>query len=305
MWSPETGEGGRTQRGNTAHVNVAALRARVDALRGRVDDLVGHVPLLQNLIREFLRIEFLDRCMLIAAQALLAMVPMLVVIAAFLPELTASALQQVSEVTGVGNEAVRQVTGEVDLDRVRSETGLIGLTITIVSATSFGRAVQRVFERVWEQHHIGGLRGAGRCLFWVVLWLACLGAVNAIVNQLTDPGDLLRPLIQMLGAVAAWWGSGWVLLFGRVRWRVLLPGALLTGIVQVIYGVGSAWLMPAYVESNAEQFGTLGVILSLSTWLIGFAGIVVGGALLGRLLVEDPVIARLVRQGREILTRSR
>jgi hypothetical protein len=48
-----------------------------------------------------------------------------------------------------------------------------------------------------------------------------------------------------------------------------------------------------------------GVILALSTWLIGFGGIVVGGALVGRLLVEDPVIARNVRRVRTVLTRSR
>lgn len=277
----------------------------VAALRGRVDDVVAHVPLLRNLVTETIRIEFIDRCMLIAAQALLAMVPMLVVLAAFLPHLTGNALEQVSQVTGVGDEAVRQVAGEVDLDQVRSETGTVGLAITIVSATSFGRAVQRMFERVWEQEHVGGLRGASRCLFWVVAWLGCLGVANTVVSLLTDPGDPLRLLLQILGASAVWWGSSWVLLFGRARGWLLLPGAVLTGVVQVLYSRGSAWLMPAYVESNAEQFGMLGVILSLSTWLIGFGGIVVGGALIGRLLVEDPVIARNVRRARTVLTRTR
>ncbi|MFJ9390089.1 YhjD/YihY/BrkB family envelope integrity protein [Nocardioides sp. NPDC101246] len=279
-------------------MNVADLRDRVDAF-------IAHVPLLRKLATETIRIEFIDRCMLIAAQALLAMVPMLVVLAAFLPHLTGNALEQVSQVTGVGDEAVRQISGEVDLDQVRSETGAVGLAITIVSATSFGRAVQRMLERVWEQEHVGGLRGARRCLLWVVAWLACLGVVNTVVNLLTDPGDLFRPFLQMLGACVVWWGSSWVLLFGRTRGWLLLPGAVLTGVVQVLYSRGSAWLMPAYVESNAEQFGMLGVILALSTWLIGFGGIVVGGALLGRLLVEDPVIAWLVRRVRTFLTRSR
>lgn len=279
-------------------MNVADLRDRVDAF-------VAHVPLLRKLATETIRIEFIDRCMLIAAQALLAMVPMLVVLAAFLPHLTGNALEQVSQVTGIGDEAVRQMAGEVDLDQVRSETGAVGLAITIVSATSFGRAVQRMLERVWEEEHIGGLRGAGRCLLWVVGWLACLGVVNTVVSLLTDPGDLLRPFLQMLGACAVWWGSTWVLLFGRTRGWLLLPGAVLTGVVQVLYSRGSAWLMPAYVESNAEQFGMLGVILSLSTWLIGFGGILVGGALLGRLLVEDPVIAWFVQRVRTFLTRRR
>ncbi|SDK55838.1 membrane protein [Nocardioides sp. YR527] len=279
-------------------MNVADLRDRVDAF-------IAHVPLLRKLATETIRIEFIDRCMLIAAQALLAMVPMLVVLAAFLPHLTGNALEQVSQVTGVGDEAVRQVSGEVDLDQVRSETGALGLAITIVSATSFGRAVQRMLERVWEQEHVGGLRGARRCLLWVVAWLACLGVVNTVVSLLTDPGDLLRTLLQILGACLVWWGSSWVLLFGRTRGWLLLPGAVLTGVVQVLYSRGSAWLMPAYVESNAEQFGMLGVILALSTWLIGFGGIVVGGALLGRLLVEDPVIAWFVQRVRTFLTRER
>lgn len=277
----------------------------VAALRGRVDDLIAHVPLLRNLATEVIRIEFIDRCMLIAAQALLAMVPMLVVLAAFFPHLTSSVLEQVSQVTGVGDEAVRQVSGEIDLDQVRSETGAVGLAITIVSATSFGRAVQRMLERVWEKEHVGGLRGAARCLLWVAVWLGSLGLVNAVVELLTDPGDPLRPPLQVLGATAVWWGSSWVLLFGRTRGWLLLPGAVLTGVVQVVYGLGSALLMPAYVESNAEQFGMLGVILALSTWLIGFGGIIVGGALLGRLVVEDPVIAQTVRLVRSFLTRSR
>ncbi|MFJ2755790.1 YhjD/YihY/BrkB family envelope integrity protein [Nocardioides sp. NPDC087217] len=277
----------------------------VAALRGRVETLVAHVPLLRKLATEIIRIEFIDRCMLIAAQALLAMVPMLVVLAAFLPHLTEAALQQVSHVTGLGDEAVQQVSGEVDLDQVRSETGAVGLAITILSATSFGRAVQRMLERVWEQEHVGGVRGAGRCLLWVAVWLACLGLVNAVVNLITDPGDLLRPLLQAVGAIAVWWGTGWVLLFGRTRGWLLLPGAVLTGVVQVLYSRGSAWLMPVYVESNAEQFGMLGVILALSTWLIGFGGIIVGGALLGRLLVEDPVITWFVQRVRGLLTRRR
>ncbi|MEU6135137.1 YhjD/YihY/BrkB family envelope integrity protein [Nocardioides sp. NPDC047086] len=279
-------------------MNVADLRVRVDAL-------IGHAPQLRRLATEILRIEFIDRCMLIAAQALLAMVPMLVVLAAFFPHLTGNALSQVSQVTGVGDDVVSQVTGEVNLDQVRSETGALGLVVTIVSATSFGRAVQRMLERVWEQEHVGGMRGARRCLFWVVAWLGCLTVVNAVVELLTDPGNPLRPLLQMLGASAVWWGSSWLLLFGRTRGWLLLPGAVLTGVVQVLYSRGSAWLMPPYVESNAEQFGMLGVILSLSTWLIGFGGIVVGGALLGRLLVEDPVISQIPRLVRSFLTRSR
>ena len=55
-------------------------------------DLVDRIPILGRLISEFVRIEFIDRCMLIAAQGLLALIPMLVVLAAFLPHLTGDAV---------------------------------------------------------------------------------------------------------------------------------------------------------------------------------------------------------------------
>ena len=59
--------------------------------------------------------------------------------------------------------------------------------------------------------------------------------------------------------------------------------------------------MPPYVEANAEQFGTLGIILAISTWLIGFAAIMVASALVGRVVVGGPdrprsqVVGRVAR----------
>src|SRR5690606_29430824 len=90
-------------------------------------------------------------------------------------------------------------------------------------------------------------------------------------------------------------GTSWLLLFGRVSWARLALGAWLTGCIGVLYNRGSARLMPPYVEANADQFGTLGIILAVSTWLIGFAGVMVGGALAGRVLTEDQSVRRMVR----------
>jgi membrane protein len=53
-------------------MDVGALRDRATtAYRTRRDqakDLVDRIPILGRLVNEFVRIEFIDRCMLIAAQ---------------------------------------------------------------------------------------------------------------------------------------------------------------------------------------------------------------------------------------------
>ena len=79
-------------------MDLAAWRARATATfevrRDQAKDLVDRIPILGRLLNEVVRIEFIDRCMLIAAQGLLALIPMLVVLAAFFPRLTEVGLDQ-------------------------------------------------------------------------------------------------------------------------------------------------------------------------------------------------------------------
>jgi membrane protein len=256
---------------------------------------LGTVPLVRSIITGLVRIELIDRSMAIAAQAMLALVPMLVVLAAFLPaEFTGLALDRFRELTGLSQAGEQIVEANVDAEQVRAQTGAIGLLITLFSATSFARAVQRMYEKVWEQRHIGGLVGIRRSSLWLVGWLLTLQTLSAIglVLKQVDVG-VLRFVLQGAGASLMWWWTSRVLLFGRVPWWTLLVGALLTGYSLVIYSWGSGLVMPAYVASSAAAFGTLGLILAVTTWLVGFAGLLVVASVVGRAVVEDADIRRL------------
>lgn len=282
-------------------MDLAALRVRATTtLRTRRDQakaLVDRIPILGRLVNEFIRIEFIDRCMLIAAQGLLALIPMLVVLSAFLPHITGDAVRSFSDAAGVGHDGTQLIEGQVSADEVRTQTGLLGLVITIFSATSFARAIQRMYERIWEQPHVGGMSGARRCLLWLLGWMMTLQIAGALRRAFDGIGGLvgdgLALALQGLALSLIWWATSWVLLFGRVPWRSLAIGALLTGYLGVLYNRGSSLVMPPYVQANADQFGTLGVILAVSTWLIGFAAVMVGAALVGRIVSEDPTVTRL------------
>ena len=282
-------------------MDLAALRERATATyefrRDQAKDLVDRIPILGRLLNEVVRIEFIDRCMLIAAQGLLALIPMLVVLVAFFPNLTEVGLDQFSSATGLG-DGNQVVQSDVNPSEVRAQTGLIGLLITFFSATSFARAVQRMYERIWEAPHIGGVVGARRCFVWLVGWLLTLQLVSALIQFIGGDSLLLGTMrigVQMVLASALWLVTARLLLFGRVPWRHLALGALLTGVLATVYSRGSSLVMPLYVDQNAEQFGTLGVILAISTWLIGFAAVLVGSALVGRVVSEDPTVRRVVR----------
>jgi membrane protein len=294
-------------------LDLAGVRARLTATyqsrRDHAQELVDRIPILGRLIRDFVRIEFIDRCMLIAAQGLLALVPMLVVLASFFPHLIGDAVHTFASATGVGKDGTTLIEGEVTTDQVRAQTGIAGLLITLFSASSFARAIQRMYERVWEVPHIGGVVGLRRCLGWLLGWLVTLQLAGGLRVLLLGADNLAagtaRLVFQMLALSLIWWATSWLLLFGRVAWGRLLLGAALTGVIGVAYTRTSAVVMPPYVQANADQFGTLGIILAISTWLIGFAGIMVAAALIGRIVSEDPTVLRFVRLGLDLLESGR
>ncbi len=275
---------------------LARVRAVVKRVIEFVQWVLGTVPVVRSTITGLVRIELIDRSMAIAAQAMLALVPLLVVLAAFLPpEFTELALDRFRDLTGLDEAGQQMVQTSVDPDQVRAQTGAVGLLITLLSATSFARAVQRMYERVWEQRHIGGMVGIRRSSMWLVGWLITLqtlAALGFVLTKVTDFGTV-RYILQGAAASMIWWWTSRMLLFGRLPWRTLLVGALLTGYALVAYSWASSLVMPTYVASSAAAFGTLGLILAITTWLVGFAGLLVVASVVGRAVVEDADVRRL------------
>jgi membrane protein len=261
------------------------VRIRDWALR-----MIDVIPGLRRLVTELVRVEIINRAMIIAAQGLLALVPLLIVLAAFLPhDLGVALAHRFESVTGVGQASSSSVQATLQPDQVRDEFGTLGLLITIFSATSFARSIQRMYERVWDCGHVGGIAGNWRCLSWLIGWvllLQLIALLGALLRGVAG-GDLVRFVVQCVGGVLLWWWSSWALLLGRKSWRMLLPGALITGIGLVVYSTASGFVMPRYASSSAEQLGSLGLVLAATTWLIGLGFVLVVAAVLGRVLAEE------------------
>ena len=188
------------------------------------------VPPVRRSVDELVRIEVVDRAMAIGAQALLALVPVLVVLSAFLPHAVAGVgLDRFESVTGVGDEGAEimdetlaTALSSVTDDEVRTATGVTGLLITLFSANSFGRSLQRLYERTWEQGKIGGFTGRRRALGWVFGWILVM-QVLALISVWDERvgGPVLDPLIwavRVAITAALWWWSMRFLLARRVSW---------------------------------------------------------------------------------------
>jgi membrane protein len=94
--------------------------------------------------------------------------------------------------------------------------------------------------------------------------------------------SLLRTVVQLVASTALWWWTSRLLLGGRVGWGPLLPGAVLTGLLLLGLTRLSAVFMPPFTRSNLEQFGPLGVVFAVGSWLVVFGGVLVAAAVVGR-----------------------
>jgi membrane protein len=263
-------------------------RSAVERARAVALHTMDVVPGLRRTLGDLSRVEMFDRSVVMAAQALLGLVPLLILLVAFLPSDVADVIvERFEDATGVSTGP--SVSPEITSEQIRAAAGWMGLLVALLSATSFAGAVQRLFEHVWQCEHIAGLRARMRGLLWFIGWIAFLQASSLVERVLSVllASPLLEVVTQTLMATLIWWGTASVLLFRRVGGLLLLPGALLAGISTAIYSLSSSIWMPRYVVVNLDQFGTLGLVLAVATWLIGFSLLVALSAVIGHVVATE------------------
>ncbi len=245
------------------------------------------VELARASLERLVEIQFVDRSVALGSLAFTAIVPLLVIVSAFLPgtDGLANELVRRFELRGATAELVREVFAQPDA--VRQSVSWLGLLLLVVAALSFTRALQRVYERAWRLE-ARGLTGTRAGLTWIagiVVWSTLFSAVRRGLLDLTGPVASLT--ILLVGDAVLWLWSPWILLARRVHWRALLPSALLTAIAMTAISIGSVIWMPEAIGRSATHYGSIGIAIALVSWLVGvgFAltlcaavGAVLGGA---------------------------
>jgi membrane protein len=179
--------------------------------------------------------------------------------------------------------------------------------LTIFFATSFTTALQRAFLRAWRRPP-GLKRGAYmRGPVWLLVMLANMAVLGTLRGLLDNGLGLgIFAVLSLTVTSCTWWFTAWFLLLGDVRWRVLLPTALITSVTVSGFAVSAVIWMPNVVTRNESQFGFFGVALSLVTWFSGAAICVLLGACAGPVFAEDDgPIGRLIRGRRNDLLEPR
>jgi membrane protein len=160
----------------TPRTGITKVRKRMTVLRTRLQRL-----LLWRAWERMLEIEFVDRSVALAGKAFVSFFPLVIVVAAFVPQRTRSSIiTLVTSRLGMRGEALT-LTREsfASSDDVRKAAGLLGLVLAIFFASSFTTALQRVYLRTWRRPPPAGVRVDWRGLIWLLVMLASFALLGA------------------------------------------------------------------------------------------------------------------------------
>jgi membrane protein len=277
---------------------------RLADLRRRVEPALhmGQAGLPGRILGRLVEVRFLDRTVILGAQAFSAVLPLFMVVATISPKPGGdSPGAYMARRLGLAAEDVSSLQSVVaPPPTARASIGVLGVVLALLTATSFARALQRSYELAWRLPR-AGLRAAWRPLALVIglaVYVELLFLFGRLVRGV-PAGTLLEDLVTFAGACALWTGAGWILLGGRVRLRLLAAGGLLTAVGFAALRRLSAFYLPTLVASNQQQYGFLGVAFTLFSWLSASAFIIVVATVVGAVLAEDPGrLGQLIRASR-------
>ena len=243
-----------------------------------------------NAVTDVLRSEIADRAMTLAAQLFTSILPLLIV------------LSSVGHNDGVdrmiGWAGIIPISDRLEFEGTSSfpsttTFSLVGALMTIISATSYARALGRFYARTWRVPVVT-MRSAWR---WLAVVVATVMAFIAIgLGHLLDNTPIVGEILDVAISFVVWWVI-WayvphVLTYGRLSVRILLCAGGMAAVGLTILRIGSALVMPRVYASAIAQFGVLGIVFTLVGWLFVFAAIVVGATIVVSSVARDEAIGR-------------
>jgi membrane protein len=209
--------------------------------------------LLWRVWERMLEIEFVDRSVALAGKAFVSFFPLVIVVAAFVPDrIRSSIITTVTARLGVRGDALTSVKQAfASADDVRKATGLLGLVLAIFFATSFTTALQRVYLRAWRrppQASAGAYWRGAAWLLTVLLSAALLGGLRGALDG--GFGFGLFAIVSLAVTTGLWWFTAWFFLLGEVRARVLLPTGVITTVAMAGFVISATIWMPEAVTQT-------------------------------------------------------
>ncbi|CAI7975494.1 membrane protein [Frankia sp. Hr75.2] len=277
----------------TSRPSGGSIGSVADRLRRRF----GHLAEKARLIRARLRNaavedltsrlrqgDLINSSMSLAALILMMFFPFIIALAALSPLRPGGAAEIIIRRMGLNQdaaEAVERLFTPQD-GTVHSGWTVVGALWLILGGLTLAATVQSVYVQVFRVQPLG-LRGIPAQVVWLcelIVFLAGATGAGALLTS-TTTGQICYGLLSTTGMLFLLWIGIRVLTLGRLGWREAWPAAAFTTVGLTGLGVVSRFTFSASIVTNERSYGSIGVVFTILSWLIGFGVVLTGGAIVG------------------------
>ncbi|SFS13680.1 membrane protein [Microbacterium sp. cf046] len=253
-------------------------------VRAGVSSAPGRFAL--RVARDLASISLIDRGMTIAAHVFTSILPILIVAGALRSRLDPQTGPIFAEHLGldVPTADILEKSLPGGAQELRA-TGVIGLILLVIAATSFARALERSLRTIWRTPSVS-IKFAWR---WLVALAAVVAGLGLVVSAriLVVGGGLVAVvefIIEVVLWSGLWWLTSWIVVNRRVSLQQLLPGCVLAGIGFSVAGLVGKSFLPPLLADSATRFGVLGMAFTYIGWLLVLACILLIATTIGRVV---------------------
>lgn len=234
------------------------------------------------LARRFVALEFFDRSLAIAAQMLVAFIPLVIALTALVADDSAVAEEVIRRLglTGASVEMVRLMFDTEALPGDSAGIGSLSAFFLTLSLYLFGKRVRHLYERAYDLPATSA-KSEWRSVWWVLV-LACLVLIGSAARSFAYEGSLwlqavIVPVSAGVTVIFLWWSPRF-LLARKLSWRHALPAGVITSIGVLLTAIWSVVWLPEIIISQAERYGPIGITFGIFTWLYALSLALVAGA---------------------------
>jgi membrane protein len=267
--------------GRARGVRLLREQFRSRAQRWR-SSLGGHTAAL---LRD---IAILDKAMLLSAVSFVAFVPFLIVLAAVSPieevHTFSGTLQMAMGLTNEAGGAVAKLFAPAN--RIAGGTTLVGLLILATTAVAFVGTLQQNYELIWNLPRCPRVQRWWRHPVWLAVFLSfglLLAVIQVGVEGDADENAAADAAAFVVTALFFFW-SEYFLLAGRVPKREVIPGGIATAIGLLGLHGFSKLFFSGMIVDQSRDYGLIGAVFVLMSWLVGACVVLVGGPAVGAVL---------------------
>ena len=228
-------------------------------------------------------VDFMNQALLLAAVMLLWLFPNLIFLAAVTGRDFASSL---SSHMGLSGEAERSVDGLFKSSAVNAVATAGAIVFLVFAITATVASIQKLWQTIWGLEGLGYWRESWQQVVWGFGAIGISAAVSYIQRELNPVYPGLAALVTFAVTASFLWFGMHLLLAGRVAYRDLLLPAAVTSIFFLGLGAFSAFYFSDAIVANDKEYGPIGVVFILMTWLLSFGVVLILGPVVGVAIQE-------------------